>query len=563
MQIKGSRILVLGGWGLVGAAICHKLMKHSPAELIVSSLKESEAVDAVESLRKEYPDHNPDMFVPKWGNVFTREEWKNEHWGNVLAESSSRQGFIKDIFYELSNDILQKSALYTLITETKPDIVIDCINTATAIAYLDIYNTAFDALKKIDENDLDGELTEKLIASSYIPQLIRHVQVLYKGLTDAGSSMYFKVGTSGTGGMGFNIPYTHSEERPSRVLLSKTAVAGAHTLLLYLLARTPDGPLVKEIKPTAAIAWKRVAYGEVFRKGQPIKLENMEIESAHSADGKFVLNDSKGVIDTGDTYKSVFIDTGENGIFSKGEFQAISSLGQMEIVTPEEIAEYLVHEIRGGNTGHDIIQALDAFALGPTYRGGVMRNTALDRINKLEKEHEIDSIAFELLGPPRLSKLLYEAYLIRKIAGSMKNAVSMDAEELSEKAFELIKNNSDLRAQMVSIGLVVLFPDGKNYLRGSNVKIPVSRGEKEYDLTPANINQWCDEGWIDLRKENFESWKVRFNNIMKHSDEVPDNDSSSRFNYNPVYWDFYDEIDEGKIVGWVFENEDKGWRFKR
>ncbi len=66
--------------------------------------------------------------------------------------------------------------------------------------------------------------------------------------------MYFKVGTSGTGGMGVNIPYTHSEERPSRVLLSKTAVAGAQTLLLFLLARTPGGPLVKEIKPTAAIA---------------------------------------------------------------------------------------------------------------------------------------------------------------------------------------------------------------------------------------------------------------------------------------------------------------------
>ncbi len=563
MQIKGSKILILGGWGLVGAAICHKLMKHSPAQLIVSSLKESEAKDAVESLRKEYSDHPAEMFVPKWGNIFSREEWKNENWGNVLAEEDTRRGFIKDIFYELDEEIAEKSALYNLITESKPDIVIDCINTATAIAYLDIYNTAFDALKQIDDNKIDNSITEKLIASSYIPQLIRHIQLLYKGLTDAGTGMYFKVGTSGTGGMGFNIPYTHSEERPSRVLLSKTAVAGAQTLLLYILARTPDGPLVKEIKPTAAIAWKRVAYGDVYRKGQPIKLESMKIENARKAQGKFVLNDSTGVEDTGENYKSVFIDTGENGIFSKGEFQAISSLGQMEIVTPEEIAEYLVHEIRGGNTGRDVIAALDASTLGPTYRGGVMRNSALDRINKLEKEHNVDSVAFELLGPPRLSKLLYEAFLLRKIAGTMKKIMDMDSNEISQKAYEYIKDNEQLRSQMVSIGLVILLPDGESYLRGSNVKIPVSRGEKEYDLTPENIENWCEEGWVDLRASNFDSWKERFTKIMSHSDEVPEDETGSRFNYNPDYWNMYEDIDEGKIVGWVFEYEDKGWRFKR
>ena len=67
--------------------------------------------------------------------------------------------------------------------------------------------------------------------------------------------------------MGLNIPYTHSEERPSSVLLSKSAVAGAHTLLLFLMGRTPDAPITKEIKPTAAIAWKRIGYGEV-RSGE-------------------------------------------------------------------------------------------------------------------------------------------------------------------------------------------------------------------------------------------------------------------------------------------------------
>jgi hypothetical protein len=105
-----------------------------------------------------------------------------------------------------------------------------------------------------------------------VPQLIRHVQVFYQAMLKARTGAYVKIGTSGTGGMGLNIPYTHSEEKPSRVLLSKSALAGAHTLLLFLMARTPGGPITKEIKPAAAIAWKRIGYGEVLRGGNAVPL---------------------------------------------------------------------------------------------------------------------------------------------------------------------------------------------------------------------------------------------------------------------------------------------------
>jgi len=375
--------------------------------------------------------------------------------------------------------------------------------------------------------------------------------------------MYFKVGTSGTGGMGVNIPYTHSEERPSRVLLSKTAVAGAQTLLLFLLARTPGGPLVKEIKPTAAIAWKKIAYGEVKRRGRAIPLVKMNLEDARPAEGKFVFDDATGVVDTGDVYKSVFIDTGENGIFSKGEFEAISALGQMEIVTPEEIAEYLVFEVRGGNSGRDVIQGLDAFTLGPTYRGGMLRNIALEKIKKLEKELGVDSVAFELLGPPRLSKLLYEGFILRKIVGAMKDISKYTPEELSQKAFDLIKQDEKLLAEMLSIGLVVLLPDGKKYLRGKDVKIPVRRGEDALELTPENIEQWCYEGWVDLRPKSFLAWQERCEKIMEHARQVPPDETGSRYSYTLDYWNHFETFEEGKIAGWLFEFEDKGWRFKR
>ncbi len=563
MIITGKRILVLGGWGLVGSAICRKLMEHKPASLIVSSLKQSEAEDAVESLRKEFPDASPEMFVPKWGNIFVRQEWKDAFFGDILADPDKRKGVLSDVYDELSEEILKNSALYKLIVDTKPDVVVECINTATAIAYQDVYTSANTARRSLDSGNCDTETMEKMMSSVYIPQLIRHVQIFYKALLDADSKMYVKIGTSGTGGMGLNIPYTHSEERPSRVLLAKAAVAGAQSLLLFLMARTPDGPLVKEIKPTAAIAWKRIAYDKVMRRGAPIHLVDTKPENTRSVKKSFRFDDYSGVQKTGEDYKSVFIDTGENGIFSKGEFQAISSIGQMEIITPEEIAGSAVFEILGGNTGHDIIQGLDSFSMGPTYRGGVLKNAAYQKLVQLERETNTDSIAFELLGPPRLSKLLYEAYIIKQIAGTMKGILDVSPEDFSNKAKSLIDEDTRLRSEMLSIGLVVLMPDGENYLRGIEVKIPKFEGKEEIEMSPALVDKWCEEAWVDLRSSNFQKWQSRIKDIINRAEEIPKMETSSRFTYTKDYWNGFGEIDEGKLVGWIFEYEDEGWRFKR
>jgi FlaA1/EpsC-like NDP-sugar epimerase len=55
MEIKGRTILVLGGYGLVGMAVCRQLMYEEPDTLIVASLLEDEAHKAVDRLHMEYP----------------------------------------------------------------------------------------------------------------------------------------------------------------------------------------------------------------------------------------------------------------------------------------------------------------------------------------------------------------------------------------------------------------------------------------------------------------------------------------------------------------------------
>lgn len=539
-------------------------MEFNPARIIVTSLKQHEAEEAVKELFLLYPDSPTDRFIPWWGNVFTRTLWKDLPREDILKDSEKRRILVDDCIDELNTEILHTSALYDVLITYKPDAVIDCINTATAIAYQDIYAGARKILKETDDNQhASSETVERLVASLYVPQLTRHIQILYKGLIDAKTTVYLKVGTSGTGGMGLNIPYTHSEEQPSRVLLAKAAVAGAQTLLLFLTARTPNGPIVKEIKPSATIAWKRIGYGQVMRKGKLIPLEDMLPKDAKEASGEFSFNDTQHIIDTGDHVKSVFIDTGENGIFSRAEFQTISALGQMEIVTPEEIADTVVFELRGGNTGLDVINALDASVMGPTYRGGIMRNDAMSQLNALEKQYDVHSVAFEMLGPPRLSKLLFEANLLKRIAHSLESVSSMTAIELSKKAETLIIENQSLRSEMLSVGLVILMSDGEKYLRGSDVKIPAFRGENSLEINTHSINQWCYEGWIDLRPSNFEQWQERIIRIKKEVQSIAIDDTSSRHYYGKHYWADFNEIDEGKLAAWIFEREDKGWRFKR
>ena len=565
MNIKGKTVLVLGGWGLVGSSVTRKLVPEKPKQIIITSLRENEAKEQVEKLKLEFPNMPDDYFIAWWGNIFVRNQFKDSDRLSLLEDPNSRRILMQDTMEELNDDVLCNSSIYNLLMKFKPEIIVDCINSATGIAYQDIYST-YRKIKHTIESEATKETlsaeTEKLLCTLYVPQIIRHIQILYASMSKAGTEIYVKIGTSGTGGMGLNIPYTHSEEKPSRVLLSKSSIAGAHTLLLFLMGRTPDAPITKEIKPTAAIAWKRITFDEVKKANKPIKLYNVDFNEAIKLENKLVLNVDKKFKETGETLKSVFIDTGENGTFSKGEFEAITAQGQMEYVTPEEIAEDVIFEIKGGNTGHDIINALDNATLEPTYRAGFLQHYAVEKLTELEKIHDVESVAFELLGPPRLSKLLHEINLLKKAAGTMKQIIETKSEELQSKIVDILKTNSKLRSEILSIGIPILLPDGKSLLRAELMKIPPFRGENELMITTENIDSWAKDGWVDLRIENIDIWKNRLRSIINETESYPKDDTSSMHVRTARYWNNFETIDIGKVVSWIFIHEERGKRMK-
>ncbi len=562
MDIAGKNVLVLGAAGLVGRAVCREMLAHAPSTLVVASRQRLRAEQAVEKLKEEAP-RNGARITPLWGDVFTRCTWQADGINPraaALADPEKRHRLIADILDPLDDDIVTASMLTSMIEgrakgfdAPAANIVVDCMNTATALSYQNVYASAKRLLDVMEKPTADGDQNEQietLLASLYIPQLVRHVQLLQKAMQRAGTVAYVKVGTTGTGGMGLNIPYTHGEERPSRLLLSKAALAGAQTLLTFLLARTPGGPrVVKEIKPAAVIGWREIAHGRLRVGGRDVPIHDCPLDQAVSIQHHANLaQHGEFGRPTGSYLEGVYIDTGENGQFSAGEFAAITAIGQMELVTPEEIAQEVVTELSGGNTGRDVIAALDGSITGPTYRAGVLREAAINRLRQLEDEHG-EAVAFEILGPPRLSKLLFEAHLLKRVGKTLTGILAYDPKTLAADVEQHVRSDADIRQRAISIGIPILLPDGHSLLRGPTLKSADPR-----------------HGWVDLTSSNMSLWQERLRAVQSTVKNELGDDSSSfhdRLFATSRTWSIEGgEFDIGDIVAWIFNTEEQGQRGK-
>lgn len=553
MDITGKNVLILGGSGLVGMAVAREILARNPESLTLCGLTRTEAETAAAELEEERCIPAGTRLDAEWGDVFMPETMKDLGRRAVLDDAGLRGQFLDDLYGELSAGVLERSAFNALLQRRQPDILIDCINTATAFAYQNIFESARQLRALAVRAEAGVEHVESHLATLYMPQLIRHVQIALEAMRRVGTSLYLKIGTSGTGGMGLNIPFTHSEERPSRMLLAKSGIAGAQTLLLYLMARTPDGPVVKEIKPTAAISWKRIAYGEVRRGGRPI--ERVDAKHPVRLEEAFAPEGQASFEDTGEPLMGVFIDSGENGLFSLPEFEALTALGLMEYITPEEIAQDVIREILGQPTGHDVVGALDASTSGPTYRAGVMRHVAITRMEALERAERVESVAYEMLGPPRLSKLLFEGALLGRLFAGLAEVARLDPAETAARAERIVLEDRDLRQRILAIGLPILLADGERLLRGREVKSRPGPSQSPRDP------RLRENGWVDLGPENWAKWAARASAVLAGTASAPGPDGGSRLDFDPAVSP--DAIRPGALAAWVFRVEDRGVRVKR
>jgi hypothetical protein len=589
---KTDRLLILGGAGMVGLQVAREAARElDPEEIVISALTDREVDEAVSLLTEEgrnagwktrFSGISGDIFIPQ------------------SLQGRSRREMVTDraLFDELFNDIFspdpsayRKSALFQVLTKAQPDVVVDCINTATAISYQDVYTTsrrvkvALDAIEdtgSLDQNQLGSfvqSIRELLIAQG-VPQIVRHILFLQRSLRESSVRVYVKVGTTGTGGMGINIPYTHSEDKPSATLLSKSAIGFAHTGLLFLLARTPspmdgEGPatgaqesIVKEIKPGAMIGFKRLGLTHVKVSGpgggrEPgFLLQPREEKLSGAVNPRDDFSRYPRLEGRDLPLMMVGADTGENGFFSIGEFQAITYPRQMEYVTPEECARTVILEILGASTGRDVLSAIDGAITEPSYRAGVLRHHACGELERLEavllaKDPEVlPSIAVGHLGPPRLSKLLIEAFLLRSAAetSAFDDLIAIEPEAMHRKVQEYLESHPRVVSLITTIGIPIMrdADGGIALVRGPRLNIPSpSPDERPVTLTDSNLERFAFAGWVDLRRRNFEVWRERLRKLAASRPDIAGHGSAS---FSPARY-IGTSFVPGDVVGWILTNE--------
>ncbi len=567
---SAETLLILGGAGMVGLQVAREAARElAPARIVISALTKREVDEAIAILRSETSEVE---FVPAAGDIFLPQSLQ----GIDRAELIANRRYFDELFAEIfspESDTYEDSALYKLIRQHEPEVIVDCINTATAIAYLDVFTVTqrtkllLDALESRTDSVNRSELqplihsVRELMIAQGVPQIVRHILFLHRALENSPVRIYVKVGTTGTGGMGVNIPYTHSEDKPSAQLLSKSAIGFAHTGLLFLLARTPATSIIKEIKPGAMIGFKRLGQTHVRLHGdrQPAYLleprdeclgEMLDTREPPERYQKFEGRDVPLTI--------IGADTGENGFFTIGEFQAITYPRQMEYVTPEEVARTTILEILGASTGRDVLSAIDGAITEPSYRAGVLREQAIRAMQRLEASlagEVLPSIAVGHLGPPKLSKLLIEAYALREALGDdIAKMLAVPAAEMHRRVERYLSDNPQIVSLVVTIGIPLLrADDGRMRLtRGPRINIPPAPP----DNAPSPINREAVEkcartGWVDLRRQNFELWHQRIERLSRSKPDIV-KEGSAAFDLTK-YSD--DRFVPGDVVGWLLTNE--------
>lgn len=607
--MSDKTFLLLGGAGLVGLQVARAVAREiEPQRIVIASLYQKEIRDALAQLNKEFPEVD---WVGVWGDGFLRSEFTRMRRRELLDSPARRAALYDDLFGDL-DAAYERARLTKVIREYKPNVIVDSINTATAISYQDAYAASVIAKQKMDA--LFGELDaltrtvrqlqpvtarvpagganpaseaafsreqfehaleqlnahtaalselrkpaqsafESVLISQAVPQLVRHVVLILRAMAEVGTRLYLKIGTTGTGGMGLNIPYTHGEDKPSAKLMSKTAVGFAHTGLLFLMARTPEAPLVKEIKPAAMIGYADISMRAIQERGKPVLRYAPRYQKLN---GELTLHDVPDASQERGKLEVVIIDTGENGQFAKGEFEAITAMNQMEFITPEEIASKVVLEIMGVNTGNEVLSALDSTVLNPSYRAGNLRRAALADLTRLEDETRIPSVALGQLGPPELSKLLFEAFLLRERYHTLERVLNQRPKKIAEALYAWLKKHPNIKEMIVSVGLPILAPDGATIWRGPTIRIPERADTNRVPLTADNVDAWARKGWVDLRPENFAVWRERFEQMERTRKGLRGRGSAAVT--TEAY--LFEEIHIGEVVAWVFNNEAEGYRIK-
>ena len=471
------------GTGQIGKAVLNQVLKKQPKRIIIHNLTENKSIKVCEQFSKKYPEIE---FICSYGNIFMPYKLKDLSNDNLYEKSEK---IIEYFYNEINNNVLEKSRIVTLIKKYKPNLIIDAINTATVLG--NSYNPE-DNLKRLSDDPI--ACATKLMVDDYTTKIINFIYSLKYGIETYNVKKYVKVSTTGLGGMGVNMPYTHGDNPKinlSSALMGKIAASGVLHQLLWNLQHT------KGINVSLIIPGTFVGYDSVL--DEPIETDKGLLYKRKSPKPyKLVLGENIKYNNnvTKDYLHFPVVRAGENHVYSKMELEVLTSIGQMEGIAKEEVANKVMECIYG-NSSNDVLVAMDNAMLKPTYLG---REMVYDIYDKFDKFDFINGIATGNLGV-NLSKQLYELYLIKVSYPHLSDLKNESIDDIVKKVNDAL--NQRLIEEIITLGIPILTFDNKFYI-GDYSLIPSEKDDKT--INSDNIEKWAKLGWVDLRKENIECW---------------------------------------------------------
>ena len=533
-------VLVLGV-GQIGKAITKRIIAHKPDRIILHNLTKKESDYCFEYFSKNYKDVE---FIPSYGDVFLPFDFNKL---TTIEEQIKNKYDLLNFFYsDLSPEILKESTLYNLVQKWRPYLIIDAINSGTVLG--NHYKPELILSKVSKSANVDVDTSAEILLNDFVPKAINFVYSLKLVMEDFKIKKYLKVSTTGLGGMGMNMPYTHGDTPKSSLsfaLMGKISAAGVLHQLLWNLSHTTHYNISLLIPSTFV--------GYDFTKFEPIetdiglikKINNPKRLKINEGD---TLTYSKGLSD--EYLEFPVVRAGENHVYSLYELSALTAVGQMEAITKEEVANAAMEDICG-KTNRNMLNYMDSGMLTSTFAGKVMVEKIKSEIKLLMQKNNSTSIATGNLGVT-VAKRLYELHIIKQVCKTVDELKNIDVKKLCDLVTENIENNKDLIIEMLSLGLPIVMEDDTMFI-GEYSLFP----DKGCDLTVTKerLEKWIQVGWVDLRAENILFWKETITYVYNDAQKVlKDKD----FILNRDAFSISNDYDIGEVLAYYYNLQEKG-----
>ena len=494
--------ILLLGVGQIGGAITKRLIELKPKTVILHNLTMEETLMSLEFFRAKFEEID---FVGSWGDMFSP----------CNIDKSEKERLIEFYYSNPSKDILEKSKIYSLVAQYKPDVIIDAMNTGAVLGCTYKPEKLLGSLLNGSRGAKDTLI--EVMLNDFTPKLINFVCSLKIAMQEFKIKKYIKISTTGIGGMGMDMRYTHGDTPKaflSYALMGKISAAGVLHQLLWGLSHTP-GLNISLVIPATFVGYNNTKYESIETDAGLVK----KVNSAYPINIVYGEQLEHTATKTDKYLAFPVVRAGENHVYSQYEMTALTATGQMECITKEEVADIVIKNIKGEGA-KNILSFLDYGMLEPTYAGRAMREKVLKEMTALNYKYGAVSVATGNLGPT-VSKQLFELHLIRRVVKTLTEAIHESPEHLHLRIEKEIQKDKNLLNSILALGLPVILTD-RLVFTGTYSLCPSK--DEDNTMTPENIEKWVSSGWVDLRVRNILRWQNILDEIKKDAHRLRDNE---------------------------------------